>query len=50
MLELYRAGHLKLDELITTTYGLDDIGRGYEDIARRQNIRGVIRLLSGWVY
>ncbi|MGQ0481063.1 MAG: NDMA-dependent alcohol dehydrogenase [Pseudonocardia sp.] len=42
MLELYRAGHLKLDELRTTTYGLDDIARGYEDMHAGKNIRGVV--------
>ena len=28
MLELYRAGQLKLDELITTRYSLDEVARG----------------------
>jgi S-(hydroxymethyl)glutathione dehydrogenase/alcohol dehydrogenase len=42
MLELYRAGHLKLDELVTTRYTLDEIGRGYEDMHAGKNIRGVI--------
>jgi S-(hydroxymethyl)glutathione dehydrogenase/alcohol dehydrogenase len=43
MLELYRAGHLKLDELVTTEYSLDDVARGYEDMHAGTNIRGVIR-------
>jgi S-(hydroxymethyl)glutathione dehydrogenase/alcohol dehydrogenase len=42
MLELYRAGQLKLDELITTEYSLDDVARGYEDMHAGKNIRGVI--------
>jgi S-(hydroxymethyl)glutathione dehydrogenase/alcohol dehydrogenase len=42
MLELYRAGHLKLDELITNTYSLDEVARGYEDMHAGKNIRGVI--------
>jgi Zn-dependent alcohol dehydrogenase len=42
MLELYRSGHLKLDELITNTYGLDEVARGYEDMHAGKNIRGVI--------
>ncbi|WP_028927225.1 NDMA-dependent alcohol dehydrogenase [Pseudonocardia acaciae] len=43
LLELYRAGHLKLDELVTTEYSLDEVARGYEDMHAGKNIRGVIR-------
>jgi NDMA-dependent alcohol dehydrogenase len=43
LLEMYRAGHLKLDELVTTEYALDDVARGYEDMHAGKNIRGVIR-------
>ena len=32
MLDLYRAGRLKLDELITTRYRLDDVNQGYQDL------------------
>jgi alcohol dehydrogenase (nicotinoprotein) len=42
MVELYRSGHLKLDELITTTYTLDEINEGYQDLMDGKNIRGVI--------
>ncbi|HZZ55822.1 MAG TPA: zinc-binding dehydrogenase, partial [Trebonia sp.] len=42
MLELYRAGKLKLDELVTRTYTLDEVNRGYEDMMAGRNIRGVI--------
>jgi NDMA-dependent alcohol dehydrogenase len=42
-LDLYRSGALKLDELITTTYPLDDVAQGYEDMHSGKNIRGVIR-------
>lgn len=42
LLDLYGAGSLKLDELVTTEYGLDDIARGYEDMHAGKNIRGVI--------
>jgi S-(hydroxymethyl)glutathione dehydrogenase/alcohol dehydrogenase len=42
-LELYRAGRLKLDELVTTTYTLDEINQGYDDMHAGKNIRGVIR-------
>ena len=39
---MYRDGRLKLDELITRTYRLDDIAQGYEDMHAGKNIRGVI--------
>ncbi|WP_179473967.1 NDMA-dependent alcohol dehydrogenase [Mycolicibacterium vinylchloridicum] len=42
-LEMYTLGDLKLDELITTEYTLDDINQGYEDMLAGRNIRGVIR-------
>jgi S-(hydroxymethyl)glutathione dehydrogenase/alcohol dehydrogenase len=42
-LELYRSGVLKLDELVTNTYSLDQIGQGYQDMHDGKNIRGVIR-------
>jgi NDMA-dependent alcohol dehydrogenase len=42
MLGLYRDGKLKLDELITKTYSLDEINQGYEDMHAGKNIRGVI--------
>ena len=42
MLALYRAGKLKLDELITRQYPLTDINQGYADLEAGENIRGVI--------
>ncbi len=42
MLALYKAGKLKLDELITNTYRLEDIAQGYKDMHDGKNIRGVI--------
>jgi len=42
MLQLYQSGKLRLDELITTTYKLDDINQGYADMHAGKNIRGVI--------
>jgi Zn-dependent alcohol dehydrogenase len=42
LLELYRAGDLKLDELITRRYALDEINRGYRDMLEGRNIRGLI--------
>ena len=42
LLRLYRAGQLKLDELITRRYTLDDINAGYQDLDDGKIIRGVI--------
>jgi S-(hydroxymethyl)glutathione dehydrogenase/alcohol dehydrogenase len=43
LLRLYMEGKLKLDELVTTTYKLEDINQGYEDMRNGTNIRGMIR-------
>ena len=42
MLDLYRSGELRLDELITRTYSLDEINQGYADMHAGVNMRGVI--------
>jgi alcohol dehydrogenase (nicotinoprotein) len=42
ILDLYRAGEIKLDELVTKTYTLDTINEGYDDLLNGQNIRGVL--------
>ena len=42
LLGLYREGQLKLDELITNRYSLDDINVGYHAMRDGENIRGVI--------
>ena len=42
LLSMYREGTLKLDELITTRYSLDQVNQGYEDMRAGKNIRGVI--------
>ncbi|MBG7605268.1 MAG: NDMA-dependent alcohol dehydrogenase [Actinobacteria bacterium] len=42
LLNLYRDGHLKLDELITKRYALDEINVGYQAMRDGENIRGVI--------
>jgi len=42
LLALYRAGDLKLAELITRRYGLDDVNRGYADLDAGKNLRGII--------
>lgn len=41
-LEMYRKGTLKLDELVTTRYTLDEIAKGYDDMRAGENLRGVI--------
>ncbi|WP_167167681.1 NDMA-dependent alcohol dehydrogenase [Saccharomonospora amisosensis] len=42
LFDLYRAGDLKLDELVTRRYSLDEINQGYQDMLDGKNIRGVI--------
>ncbi len=42
LLKFYMDGALKLDELVTTTYDLEDINQGYQDMRDGVNIRGVI--------
>ena len=42
LLALYKSGQLKLDELITRTYKLEQINQGYQDMLDGVNIRGVI--------
>jgi S-(hydroxymethyl)glutathione dehydrogenase/alcohol dehydrogenase len=42
LLGMYRAGQLKLDELVTRTYTLDEINQGYQDMRDGKNIRGVV--------
>ncbi len=41
-IDLYRAGRLKLDELITRRYALDDINDAVTDLLEGRNIRGVV--------
>lgn len=42
LLSLYKAGDLKLDELITRRYKLEQVNDGYQDMLDGKNIRGVI--------
>jgi S-(hydroxymethyl)glutathione dehydrogenase/alcohol dehydrogenase len=42
LLGLYRSGDLKLDELITRRYRMDEVNHGYQDMLDGKNIRGVI--------
>ncbi|AEV76720.1 oxidoreductase, Rxyl_3153 family [Mycolicibacterium rhodesiae NBB3] len=42
LLSMYEAGTLKLDELVTQKYKLDDINEAMRDLRAGKNIRGVI--------
>jgi Zn-dependent alcohol dehydrogenases, class III len=42
ILGLYQAGDLKLDEIITRTYKLEEVNEGYDDLMAGKNVRGVI--------
>ncbi|WP_199432281.1 NDMA-dependent alcohol dehydrogenase [Qaidamihabitans albus] len=42
LIGLYRAGDLKLDELVTTRYSLDQVDQACDDMLAGRNIRGVI--------
>jgi len=43
ILSLWHEGKIKLTELITKTYTLDEINEGYADLMEGKNIRGVIK-------
>jgi NDMA-dependent alcohol dehydrogenase len=42
ILELYKAGQLDLDGLVTRTYKLEDVNQGYQDMRDGKNLRGVL--------
>ena len=42
ILGLYQAGDLKLDEIITRTYKLEEVNEGYDDLMAGKNVRGVM--------
>lgn len=42
LLSLYRSGQLKLDELVTRTYSIDEAIQAFEDMQSGRNARGVI--------
>ena len=42
LLDLYRSGRLKLDELITETYPIDEAQQAFDDLAAGKNARGVL--------
>ena len=46
---LYKSGLLKIDEMVTSTYSLENINDGYADMLDGKNIRGVIKFTeSDW--
>jgi S-(hydroxymethyl)glutathione dehydrogenase/alcohol dehydrogenase len=47
LLSYYKSGHLKLDELVTRTYTLEQINDGYADMHAGEVIRGVIDYTKG---
>jgi len=42
LLNMWQAGQLRLEELVTRTYSLEQINDGYADMREGLNIRGVI--------
>jgi alcohol dehydrogenase (nicotinoprotein) len=42
ILGLYQSGDLKLDEIITNTYRLEEVNEGYDDLLNGKNVRGII--------
>jgi NDMA-dependent alcohol dehydrogenase len=42
LLSLYRRGLLKLDELVTKTYSLDQVNEGYDDLLSGRIMRGLL--------
>jgi NDMA-dependent alcohol dehydrogenase len=42
LVDLYKGGKLKLDEMITRTYTLDEVADGYEDLQGGRILRGIV--------
>jgi len=42
LVQMYTGGRLKLDDIITTTYSLDQVNKGYDDLKAGKNLRGAI--------
>jgi S-(hydroxymethyl)glutathione dehydrogenase/alcohol dehydrogenase len=42
LLDLYKVGRLKLDELVTATYSIDQAAQAFDDLVAGVNARGVI--------
>ncbi len=43
LLRMYHEGKLFIDELVTQEYSIDEVQKGYDDLASGQNLRGVVR-------
>ena len=43
LLRLYRDGQLKLGEMVTNEYSLENVSQGYQDMMDGKNIRGLVR-------
>ena len=41
-IQMYRDGRIKLDEIITRRYALDEVAQGYEDMHNGELVRGVV--------
>lgn len=44
LIELYLGGRLLLDELVSETYGLDELGRALDDLHAGKLARGVLTI------
>jgi S-(hydroxymethyl)glutathione dehydrogenase/alcohol dehydrogenase len=42
LLELYKTGRIRLDQLITQRYRLEEINTGFKDLETGKNVRGVV--------
>lgn len=42
LFRLYREGHLKLDEMITKTYPIDQVAQAFDDMLAGRNAKGVL--------
>jgi len=42
LLDMYRAGKLNLDDMVTATYSIDEAAKAFEDMEAGKNARGVI--------
>jgi S-(hydroxymethyl)glutathione dehydrogenase/alcohol dehydrogenase len=42
LLDLYRSGALRLDELVTARYALDEVNEAFSNLNDEKNIRGLI--------
>ena len=42
LLSLYRSGELKLEEIVTKRYALEQVNEGYDDLLNGRIMRGMI--------